>query len=159
MTVLLPPWFGGYASDINPGDELLARRPGQPGRMCEAQPELSRIPRSERPACGTGWLHGRRGLVINQHVCFRHEEYVSVWTDAAGWLAQDFWEHYEFTGDREFLARRAYPFMKECALFYLDSLVKHPSKGWLVTVPAHSPENIFRDAAGVKCEGERRADR
>ena len=47
-------------------------------------------------------------------------------------------------GDREFLAKRAYPFMKECALFYLDTLVRDPRTGLLVTQPSYSPENHFR---------------
>jgi alpha-L-fucosidase 2 len=65
------------------------------------------------------------------------------WPDFAAWLARHFWEHYEFSGDRAFLAQRAYPFMKECALFYLDTLVKDPRTGKLLTAPSYSPENRF----------------
>ncbi len=65
-----------------------------------------------------------------------------VWTGAAAWLAQHLWWHYEYSGDKNFLRRRAYPFMKEVAAFYETYLVRDP-KGRLVTVPSQSPENFF----------------
>ena len=34
------------------------------------------------------------------------------------WLANQMWDHYEFSGDREFLRRDAYPAMKEAANLY-----------------------------------------
>ena len=43
-----------------------------------------------------------------------------------GWAMSRFWEYYTFTLDRDWLERRGYPFMKECALFYLDFLKKAP---------------------------------
>jgi len=72
----------------------------------------------------------------------------SEWTGAAAWLAQHFWWRYEYTLDRDFLAKRAYPYLKEVAAFYEDYLVKDPRpnspwRGRLVTVPSQSPENRF----------------
>lgn len=63
-----------------------------------------------------------------------------VWTTGGAWLCQHLWEHYLFTGDRDFLAKRAYPLMKDAALFFVDFLVKDPRTGWLVTNPSYSPE-------------------
>lgn len=63
-----------------------------------------------------------------------------AWTGAAGWIAQHFWTHYEFTQDREFLANHAYPFLKQVGLFYRDFLVKN-NCGNYVTALSHSPEN------------------
>ena len=70
------------------------------------------------------------------------------WTGAAAWLAQHYWWHYEFSGNEEFLRDRAYPFMKEVALFYEDFLIPDPRPasphyGKLITVPSVSPENSF----------------
>ena len=59
------------------------------------------------------------------------------------WIASHLWEHYAFTGDKAFLARRAYPVLKEAAEFFLDYMVEHPKYGCLVTGPATSPENAF----------------
>ena len=72
----------------------------------------------------------------------------SEWTGAAAWLAQHFWWHWEYTGDKEFLRKRVYPLHKEIAAFYHDYLVKDarpdsPYFGKLVTVPSQSPENSF----------------
>ncbi|MFZ4506318.1 MAG: glycosyl hydrolase family 95 catalytic domain-containing protein [Fimbriimonas sp.] len=66
------------------------------------------------------------------------------WPMGSGWCAQHFIEHYRFTGDKEFLKNRAYPFLKKCSEFYLDWLVKDPTSGKLVSVPGTSPENGYR---------------
>jgi alpha-L-fucosidase 2 len=67
------------------------------------------------------------------------------------WIASDLWEHYQFTGDKTFLAQRAYPVLKEAAEFFLDYLVEHPRYGCLVTGPATSPENAFLTPDGQRC--------
>ncbi|MEK3701497.1 glycoside hydrolase family 95 protein [Paenibacillus sp. FSL R10-2199] len=59
------------------------------------------------------------------------------------WLATHLIQHYEYSLDREFLARQAYPVLKEAAVFFLDYMCIHPKHGWLVTGPANSPENSF----------------
>lgn len=70
-----------------------------------------------------------------------------IWPMGAAWLAQHPWEHYCYTGDKTFLAKRAWPLMKGAALFILDFLVKAPAgtacAGKLVTNPSYSPENAF----------------
>jgi alpha-L-fucosidase 2 len=67
------------------------------------------------------------------------------------WLATHLIQHYEYSQDREFLARQAYPVLKEAAAFYLDYMTVHPKYGWLVTGPSNSPENSFY--AGDPSEG------
>ncbi len=70
-----------------------------------------------------------------------------IWPMGAAWLAQHPWEHYCFTGDKEFLAKRAWPIMKGAARFIMDFLVEAPAgtayAGKLVTNPSYSPENAF----------------
>jgi alpha-L-fucosidase 2 len=66
-----------------------------------------------------------------------------MWSMGAAWCCQHLWEHYQFSGDREFLAGRAYPAMKEAALFLLDWLTEDPRTGRLISGPSTSPENIF----------------
>lgn len=60
----------------------------------------------------------------------------------SAWLCQHLWDHYLFTGDRDFLAR-AYPILKGASEFYLDMLITDPKTGRLVTAPSNSPENAF----------------
>ena len=72
---------------------------------------------------------------------------VGIWPMGAAWLCEHPYEHYLFTGDKKFLAKRGYPLMKGAARFILDFLVEAPAgtpvAGKLVTAPSHSPENAF----------------
>ncbi|HVZ65333.1 MAG TPA: glycoside hydrolase family 95 protein [Lacunisphaera sp.] len=63
-----------------------------------------------------------------------------VWPTGGAWLCRTLWEHYRYTGDRDYLAR-IYPLLKGAAQFFLDTLVAEPKHGWLVTSPSLSPEN------------------
>lgn len=64
-----------------------------------------------------------------------------IWVTGGAWLCQHLMEHYNFTGDVEFLRNRAYPVMKEAALFFVDFLIEDPNTGWLISTPSNSPEN------------------
>ena len=57
----------------------------------------------------------------------------------AGWFSQHLWDHYDFTQNKEFLETRAYPIMKEAALFWISYLTKDEN-GKLVSAPSYSPE-------------------
>jgi alpha-L-fucosidase 2 len=65
-----------------------------------------------------------------------------IWVTGGAWLCQHLWWHYEYSGDREFLRTRAYPVMKEAALFFTDFLVEDPrnTNHWLISAPGNSPE-------------------
>jgi alpha-L-fucosidase 2 len=68
-----------------------------------------------------------------------------LWPLGAAWLALHMWDHWAFGRDRDFLATRAYPVMREAAAFLLDFLVPHPDyPELLVTSPSISPENAYR---------------
>ena len=68
--------------------------------------------------------------------------YYGMWPNGGAWLATHLWQHYLFTGDKEFL-RKYYPIIKGTADFYLTTLVAHPKNGWFVTVPSLSPEHGY----------------
>jgi alpha-L-fucosidase 2 len=63
-----------------------------------------------------------------------------LWPTGGAWLCHHLWERWLFTGDREFLASRAYPALREASLFFVDYLVRDEKTGWLLTSPSHSPE-------------------
>ena len=71
-----------------------------------------------------------------------------MWPHGGGWCTQHFMEHYRFTGDEEFLGKRAYPILKEASRFYLGYLVPHPETGQLVAGLDNSPENDYRGPDG-----------
>lgn len=79
-----------------------------------------------------------------------------IWPVGAAWLAGHPYEHYQFTGDKKFLAERAWPLMKGAARFILDTLVVAPPgspvAGKLVTNPSYSPENDFFLPDGSKAQ-------
>jgi alpha-L-fucosidase 2 len=66
-----------------------------------------------------------------------------MWPMGAAWCSDHFWEHYDFTGDTLFLKEKAYPVLKDAALFFVDFLVENPKTGLLVSGPSMSPENKF----------------
>jgi alpha-L-fucosidase 2 len=69
-----------------------------------------------------------------------HGAYWASWHGGAAWLCTQAWEHYRFSGDESFL-KRAYPWFKAVAEFFIDTLVTDPRTGLLVTCPSSSPEN------------------
>lgn len=75
-----------------------------------------------------------------------------IWPMASAWLSRHPWEHYRFSGDKQFLRERAWPLMQGAARFILDFLIEAPEgspvAGKLVTNPSHSPENAFRKPDG-----------
>ena len=60
---------------------------------------------------------------------------------AGPWLCLNLWEHYEYTGDIEYL-KEIYPILKGSCEFVCDYLTED-SNGYLVTSPSNSPENEF----------------
>jgi alpha-L-fucosidase 2 len=63
-----------------------------------------------------------------------------IWVIGGAWLCQHLWEQYLFTGDKGFLAKRAYPAMKGAAEFFAGFLVKDELTGYLISGPSNSPE-------------------
>ncbi|MFP3591415.1 glycosyl hydrolase family 95 catalytic domain-containing protein [Chryseobacterium sp. SIMBA_038] len=68
--------------------------------------------------------------------------FYGMWPMGGAWLTQHVWNHYLYTGDKEFL-KKNYEALKGCALFYLDVLQQDPSKKYLVVSPSMSPENKY----------------
>jgi alpha-L-fucosidase 2 len=71
-----------------------------------------------------------------------------IFVTAGIWIALQMWDHYTFNADVEFLRTRAYPVLRDAALFFLDYMVAEPKHGWLVTGPSDSPENWYKTPSG-----------
>ena len=56
------------------------------------------------------------------------------------WLTTHIWQHYLFTGDKDFLARH-YQALRGAALFLIDYMQRDAKTGWVMTVPTVSPEH------------------
>jgi alpha-L-fucosidase 2 len=150
---LNPPWSADYHVNIN---IQMNYWPAEVTNLSECHmplfdfTEMLREPgrRTARTAYGCG------GFVVHYtttpwgQVALTGNTQYGLWHGGAGWLAQHFWEHYLFTGDRRFLRDRAWPVMKEAAEFYLDFLVEDPRTKHLCAGPASSPENRYKTPDG-----------
>ncbi len=145
---VIPPWASAYTTNIN---VEMNYWPAEVTNLSECHQPLLRM--IEELAVNGGQvakkMYGRRGWVVHHNTTlWRDAQPVdntampSFWPMASGWFCQHLWDHYLFTGDRRFLADRAYPLMKGAAEFYLDWLVDG-GKGRLVTPAGVSPENLF----------------
>ena len=71
-----------------------------------------------------------------------------IWPMGGAWLSLHLWDHFDYTRDTAFLRDRAYPRLRDNALFLLDYLIPapqgHPYTGHLITGPSCSPENKYR---------------
>lgn len=69
-------------------------------------------------------------------------EFYWGWSTAAvAWLMQNIWEHYEFTGNKEYLRDKIYPIMRESVKFYVQWLIYDEKQDRMVSSPTYSPEH------------------
>ena len=156
---VIPPWAGAYTININ---TEMNYWPAEMVNLSECTEPLLRMVReiSVDGARVARDMYGRRGWVAHHNTTIWRDAQpvdggavASYWCMAGGWLSQHLWEHYQFTGDREFL-RQSYPILKGACEFYLDWLVPN-AQGQLVTPVSTSPENtfIYTDDSGKKARG------
>jgi alpha-L-fucosidase 2 len=145
------PWNADYHTNIN------IQMNYWPAEMCNLaechEPLFDLMDRLVAPGTRTAQVqYGARGWVVHHLTdpfgfTAPADGVQGIWPMGAAWLCQHPYEHYLFSGDREFLAARAYPLMKGAARFILDFLIEAPvgtpGAGRLVTSPSHSPENSF----------------
>lgn len=93
-------------------------------------------------------MYGARGWMLHHNTdIWRSTGIVDgafwgLWPMGGAWLCQHLWEHYLFTGNRQFL-KKYYPVMKAAAWYYMDVLQTDPEHNWLVVSPSISPENQY----------------
>ena len=54
---------------------------------------------------------------------------------------QNIWEHYEFTGNKDYLRDKIYPIMRESVRFYVQWLIYDEKQDRMVSSPTYSPEH------------------
>ena len=141
-----PPWDSKYTTNIN---TEMNYWPAEVGNLSECAEPLFRMigELTDQGARVAREHYGARGWVFHQNTdLWRVAAPMDgpswgTFTTGGAWLATHLWEHYLFTGDKDFL-KKYYPVLKGSAEFFLDFLVPHPRYGWLVTNPSTSPENF-----------------
>jgi alpha-L-fucosidase 2 len=145
---LAPPWDSKYTVNIN---TEMNYWPAEITNLPECHEPLfaalAELAESGRRTARTHY--NARGWVLHHNfdlwrgtAPINHANH-GIWVTGGAWLCQHLWWHYEYSGDRQFLAERAYPLMKGAAEFFVDYLVEDPrdKHGWLLSGPSNSPEN------------------
>jgi alpha-L-fucosidase 2 len=136
-----PAWFSGYTTNINiEMNYWLAEPTALPEcheplfdwiEMLASVQKKSPDPLLKTPV---GWI------IYSTNNPFGGNTAWAIHRPGSAWLAQHFWERAAFSGDRTFLARRAYPLLKELTLYWDGRLVAGPANS-LITPDGWSPEH------------------
>ncbi|GGB77114.1 glycoside hydrolase family 95 protein [Dyadobacter sediminis] len=140
-----PPWDSKYTININ---AQMNYWPAEKTNLSELhEPFLKMVTELSETGRETAKvMYGARGWMAHHNTDIWRATgaidgaFWGMWIAGGGWTSQHLWEHYLYTGDKNFLAR-IYPVLKGSATFYADYLVEHPKYHWLVTNPGSSPEN------------------
>jgi alpha-L-fucosidase 2 len=143
--LLTPPWGSKYTTNIN------AEMNYWPAELLNLSPMHDPLFKMIEELAATGKYTARDhynapGWVLHHNTdLWRGTAPINaanhgIWVTGGAWLCHHLWEHYQFTHDKAFLKNRAYPLMKEAALFFNSFLVKDPKTGWLISTPSNSPE-------------------
>ena len=158
------PWDSKYTININ---AEMNYWPALVGNLAETQGPLFEMTRelSETGAKTAREMYNCRGWVAHHNTdLWRIAGLVDgtpwgMFPTGGAWLTTHIWQHYLFTGDKDFLAKY-YPVMKGAAEFLLDYMQTYPAAGeikqaagWLMTVPTVSPEHGPRGKGTNVCAG------
>ena len=146
------PWDSKYTININ---AEMNYWPALIGNLAETQEPLFSMIRdlSETGAETARVMYGCQGWVAHHNTdIWRIAGPVDgtpwgMFPTGGAWLTTHLWQHYLYTGDRQFL-ESYYPVLKGAADFLLDYMQVYPAggelkqaAGWLVSVPTVSPEH------------------
>ena len=146
------PWDAKYTININ---AEMNYWPALVGNLAETQQPLFSMIRdlSETGATTAQEMYGCKGWVAHHNTdLFRVSGPIDgttwgMFPTGGAWLTTHIWQHYLYTGDKDFLAQY-YDVMKGAADFLVDYLQTYPANGevknaagWLVSVPTVSPEH------------------
>ena len=140
-----PPWGSKYTININ---TQMNYWPVDSANLPECIEPLARMV-EELAVSGARTardMYGARGWVAHHNTdLWRASGPVDhartgLWPTGGAWLACQLWDHWDYHRDRRWLDR-IYPLLRGAAQFFLDTLVRDPATGFMVTNPSLSPEN------------------
>lgn len=150
---LNPPWDADYHININ---IQMNYWPAEVANLSEMhEPFFTYLDSLRRDGRRTATaMYGMKGVVAHftSDAWYFTEPYGetqwAMWPMGYAWSVSHLWERYLFQQDKAFLRAKAYPMLKDAAVFCLDWLTDDPRTGKLVSGPSISPENTFRTPAG-----------
>ncbi len=152
-----PPWGSKYTININ---TQMNYWPAEPTAMPEmVEPLIAMVRDIAQTGARTARdMYGARGWVCHHNTdlwratCPIDGPQFGLWPMGGAWLCLHLWDRYDYGRDAQYLAS-VYPILKGACEFFLDTLVKDPETGWMVTNPSLSPENNHGHGAGSLCAG------
>ncbi|MGZ0147832.1 glycoside hydrolase family 95 protein [Kribbella sp. WER1] len=149
---LQPPWSSNYTVNIN---TEMNYWPAETTSLSEChEPLLTYVKNLAHAGKQTaGHLYGARGWAAHHNAdawCWTapvdgNPKWAN-WPMAGVWMCRHLWDHYAFTGDRDYL-NDVWPTLRGAAEFAHDWLIELPD-GTLGTAPSTSPENEYVAADG-----------
>jgi alpha-L-fucosidase 2 len=141
-----PPWDSKYTVNIN---TEMNYWPAEPTALTELTAPLFDLVRdlTATGAQTAQTLYGAQGWVLHHNTDLWRiagpvdHARAGMWPMGGAWFCQHVFNHYLYTGDAKFL-QTAYPWMRDAARFFVDTLVEEPTHHWLVVCPSVSPENL-----------------
>ena len=142
---LYPAWDSKYTTNINvemnywPAEVTNLSECHEPFFLMVKEVSQSGQETARKMYGARGWvLHHNTDLwratgAVDNHIA-------AIWPTGGAWVCLHLWDHYLYTGDKDFL-KEYYPVMKGAAQFFKDYLYKDPKTGYMVAGPSVSPEN------------------
>jgi alpha-L-fucosidase 2 len=140
-----PPWQSKYTININ---TEMNYWPAQSADLPECfEPLVDLVEQLAISGAKTARdMYGARGWVAHHNTDLWRASgpidhaRTGLWPTGGAWLAVQLWDHWDYLRDDAYL-RRIFPLMAGSARFFLDTLVRDPRTGFMVTNPSNSPEN------------------
>jgi alpha-L-fucosidase 2 len=144
-----PPWGSKYTVNIN--IQMIYWLAERAGLSDLHAPLFDLIDRTRTPGYVTAQkYYGAGGYVVHHNTDIWGDSSPvdglggGVWPMGAAWMALHMWDHFDYTGNVQFLRDRGYPRLRDNAQFLLDSMVTDPKTERMVTGPSCSPENKYK---------------
>ena len=150
------PWGGKYTININ---TEMNYWPAEPTDLAECVDPLVAMVRdiSVTGAETAKIMYGARGWVTHHNTDLWRATgpidaaFYGTWPTGGAWLCLHLWDRYDYGRDTAYL-KEIYPLLKGASQFFVDTLVKDPASGYMVTAPSISPENRHKFGTSI-CAG------
>jgi alpha-L-fucosidase 2 len=162
---VMPPWWSNYTININTEMNYWAAESFGLGDCHTAL--LDFVASLAVAGAKTAKLqYGCRGWVAHHQTDYRRQTTPvgfrgetdfkqaakwSMWPMGGAWLSLHFYDHYQYSGDLEYLKNKGYAVIKGAAEFLCDWLIDDPNAPeFLTTAPSTSPENTYVHSDGYR---------
>ena len=143
-----PPWHSDYHANINIQMNYWLAEPANLAECARPLFDLvdSQLPAWRKATAAAKEFKTNDGKFAQRSFAIRTSHNITggmgwKWDNTANaWYGQHYWEHYAFGGDKKYLQKTAYPYLKETCEFWEDHLKTLPD-GKLVVPNAWSPEH------------------